>query len=724
MILGNACLCCALLLWSLAISLRPPTGAYVFKKLARDFVVVEDGVLRRLDYKHIEVTEVETPADAAASGQRVSQWLSDSQLQTLHDLVSEERPGASTTLDLIPALTKAERTELHQHLKCLFPTLESKTDKTDSEETTKILVFRKGAKILREEGEKKGKRVVQFWDSKRPNYLHFSAQKSYMSTSELISALARQTGLLPSRFSYAGQKDKRATTAQRLAVWRLDRETLLKASSLRVKNADVKVYDVVPEKEKLNLGQLEGNLFCVTLRRSNLVTVASPPPSPSSVEEASRAPFVNLFGPQRFGSPLPINAHVGRSLLCGDYRRAVLLLLLAPLGEMEVDAGLDLPTLLSWVDRVGGSGGSVEEFLADCWAPHVVKVRLAQQQLVQKVAEEDLEGDDIDPQPLEGDSDGDEDEESSSPLPVSYCEERLAFTAALLRCQVEGVRLPKKLPFEIFELFKNLVHAAQQAPSGGFCALDFQALFSSAYSKSMKQLFVNSLQSEVWNAWAASRFAKSAKVVAGDVVIAISGDSGGGGTNNWESQAVSNANDLTTDSSPHFLHIVTDAEAAAEKYSLDSVVLPLPGLAVSTELLPRLDELPQDLADAAAVLCGSSKTAARPPALFRVPGSWRHMATCARNFACIQTNADGLEVPVPAPAQTSQSSQASFTTLVDELAASGRLQTYLCSLLKASSNDGDAIDHEGKEGHDLRLLFSLPSSSYATVFLKNSLGLL
>lgn len=701
------------LLWSLAVSLRPPIGAYVFKKLARDFVVVEDGVLRNLDYQDIAAPKVEAPP--VVSGQRVSQWLSDSQLQTLQDLVSEERPGASSTLDIIPSLNKKERTELHQSLKCLFPTLESKTEKIDLEETTKILVFKKGTKTIREEGEKKGKRVVQFWDSKLPNYLHFSAQKSYLSTSELISALARQTGLLPSRFSYAGNKDKRATTAQRLAVWRSDRETLLKASSLRVKNADLKVYDVVPEKEKLNLGQLEGNLFCVTLRRSE---AASPSPSLSSVEEASRAPFANLFGPQRFGSPLPINAHVGRSLLCGDYRRAVLLLLLSPMGRLEVEAGLDLATLLSWVDRVSGGGGSVEEFLTDCWDPHVDKMRLVQQQqqqqqqLAQKVEEE---GDDVDPEGLE--RDGDEDESSGGPLPVSYCEKRLAFTGALLRCQVEGVRIPKKLPFELFQLFKALVHALQLAPAGGgFCTLDFQTLFSAAYSKSMKLLFVNSLQSEIWNSWAASRCAKSAKVLSGDVVLATTS----GGINNWESGAATNANDLTTDSSPHFLHVVTEDEAAAGIYSLDSVVLPLPGLAVSTNLLSRVEELPQDLADAAAVLFGSSKTAARPPAIYRVPGSWRHLVTCARNFACIETNADGLEVPTPIPAPP-LAYQASFTTLVDELAASGRLQAYLRSLLQSTS---EASDDEGEKGHDLRLLFSLPSSSYATIFLKNSLGLL
>ena len=170
MILGNACFCCALLLWSLAISLRPPTGAYVFKKLARDFVVVEDGVLRRLDYKHIEVTEVETPADAAASGQRVSQWLSDSQLQTLHDLVSEERPGKRTPLDPIPALTKAERTELHQHLKCLFPTLESRrTRRTRRDEDSRIRRRQDSSRRGREEGETSGSVL----GIQTPKLLHF-----------------------------------------------------------------------------------------------------------------------------------------------------------------------------------------------------------------------------------------------------------------------------------------------------------------------------------------------------------------------------------------------------------------------------------------------------------------------------------------------------------------------------------------------------------------------
>lgn len=60
-------------------------------------------------------------------------------------------------------------------------------------------------------------------------------------------------------------------------------------------------------------------------------------------------PFLNIFGPQRFGSPLPINPEIGKRLLASDYRAAVLLLILSPLSD-EVEAGLSLNLINQWID--------------------------------------------------------------------------------------------------------------------------------------------------------------------------------------------------------------------------------------------------------------------------------------------------------------------------------------------------------------------------------------
>ena len=122
-------------------------------------------------------------------------------------------------------------------------------------------------------------------------------------------------------------------------------------------------------------GDLSGNCFIITLSRNNnnnhptefkkdqAISIRADITASTFTHRLStfaHQPFPNLFGPQRFGSPLQVNVEVGKLLLKGDYRGAVLLLLLTPTSEMEVQEGmLNLNILTEWVSHPTPSAAAI-----------------------------------------------------------------------------------------------------------------------------------------------------------------------------------------------------------------------------------------------------------------------------------------------------------------------------------------------------------------------------
>lgn len=118
--------------------------------------------------------------------------------------------------------------------------------------------------------------------------------------------------------------NNRALTFQRVSSWRVDQDVLA-----RVSTDSMLVRDVCIAPAPLHLGDLSGNFFAITLRKEegshmqNSLAI-SDQLSAASVLSAFSAlavyPFMNIFGVQRFGSPLPSNPEVGMRLLASDYR--------------------------------------------------------------------------------------------------------------------------------------------------------------------------------------------------------------------------------------------------------------------------------------------------------------------------------------------------------------------------------------------------------------------
>ena len=168
------------------------------------------------------------------------------------------------------------------------------------------------------------------WEELGGDYLHFSLLKENKDTMEVISFLARSLYTKPASFQFAGTKDRRGVTVQRVSVYRQKAERL-KALNRSLRNAEVGSFAYHPS--QLQLGDLSGNEFVITLRDcqfdtkniheeesrirsvSELVTLAA-----QSLQEKG---FINYYGLQRFGSFEIRTDAIGVLMLQGNFKAAV-----------------------------------------------------------------------------------------------------------------------------------------------------------------------------------------------------------------------------------------------------------------------------------------------------------------------------------------------------------------------------------------------------------------
>jgi tRNA pseudouridine13 synthase len=167
--------------------------------------------------------------------------------------------------------------------------------------------------------------------------LHFSLFKENRETSVAIQDLAKRLKISAKRYNtdlflqisitYAGTKDKRGITTQRVCVHKITAERLALLNGkdgLDISDKQygiIRVGDFAYMNHDLKLGDLEGNRFQITLRDcqpQNITTLEA------CVESFRGKGYVNYFGLQRFGTGGEDSTHaVGRAVLRGDLDGAV-----------------------------------------------------------------------------------------------------------------------------------------------------------------------------------------------------------------------------------------------------------------------------------------------------------------------------------------------------------------------------------------------------------------
>jgi tRNA pseudouridine13 synthase len=148
------------------------------------------------------------------------------------------------------------------------------------------------------------------------DYVHFTLEKTNWDTIRAISALSRAMGVSRKRFGFAGTKDKRAVTRQRMAVWNVSPERL---ETVKVK--DLRIYDLKKSSERILVGDLKGNEFEITVHepQSRDETVIE-----QCMDQIHSRGVPNYFGYQRFGLQRPNTHIVGRKLVEGNIEGAVM----------------------------------------------------------------------------------------------------------------------------------------------------------------------------------------------------------------------------------------------------------------------------------------------------------------------------------------------------------------------------------------------------------------
>ena len=148
-------------------------------------------------------------------------------------------------------------------------------------------------------------------------FLHATLEKKNWNTILAIRELAKKLGISRKRISFAGTKDKKAITSQRISIKGVKIEDLEKVGI-----KDIKLRDFSYEDKPIRLGDLYGNRFKIIIREISLDEKEILARIEAILSEL-RGEFPNFYGIQRFGSRRPITHLVGKEILKGNFKKAI-----------------------------------------------------------------------------------------------------------------------------------------------------------------------------------------------------------------------------------------------------------------------------------------------------------------------------------------------------------------------------------------------------------------
>jgi tRNA pseudouridine13 synthase len=168
------------------------------------------------------------------------------------------------------------------------------------------------------------------WNELGGPHLHFTLFKENKDTMEVISFLAGRLHLKPKEFGFAGTKDRRAATSQRISVYKQHAHQLAPLNR-QLRNA--RIGNFTYEKHRIELGDLQGNYFTISLRDCHFegdedlddegkLKLANEVVG-QAVANLQANGFLNYFGLQRFGTFGIGTDDVGKLILQGDFQGAI-----------------------------------------------------------------------------------------------------------------------------------------------------------------------------------------------------------------------------------------------------------------------------------------------------------------------------------------------------------------------------------------------------------------
>ncbi|KAM0951860.1 putative tRNA pseudouridine(13) synthase [Dioscorea sansibarensis] len=155
------------------------------------------------------------------------------------------------------------------------------------------------------------------WPEHLGKFLRFHLFKENKDTQEALGVIGKMLGVQQRSFGFAGTKDKRSISTQRVTIFKQHAERL---AALNSRLIGIKVGEFCYVKEGLVLGQLMGNRFTITLRG---VVAESQDIVKAAADGLRRNGFINYYGLQRFGSGSVPTHMIGAALLKGEWKHAI-----------------------------------------------------------------------------------------------------------------------------------------------------------------------------------------------------------------------------------------------------------------------------------------------------------------------------------------------------------------------------------------------------------------
>lgn len=132
-------------------------------------------------------------------------------------------------------------------------------------------------------------------------------EKVSWDTHLALKEISKRLRISRKRIGFAGTKDKKAVSTQRISLWNVELE---KVKALKVK--DLALIPLRFSRERVNLGDLKGNRFTIKVYSDKKGGISS---------NVHKIP--NKFGVQRFGDIRPITHLVGEQIIEGNLEKAV-----------------------------------------------------------------------------------------------------------------------------------------------------------------------------------------------------------------------------------------------------------------------------------------------------------------------------------------------------------------------------------------------------------------
>ncbi|KAL9969761.1 hypothetical protein ACROYT_G022017 [Oculina patagonica] len=283
----------------------------VLKQRYTDFIVRE----RDLEGNLVRLTDTSMPHDEKTKEFDVD-ILSQEEKEKIQQVVDDEEKKISVTLT--PDDDKEHRRLVHRAIRENFSSLDSDTVDVDDQKAVRVFHKRDAS----------GKQRNTRWPAELGNYCWFVLYKENKDTMDAINLLSKLLKIKAGMFGYAGTKDRRAVTTQRVSVYRVRAEQL---QDLNATLRNLCVGNFKYCKEPLKLGSLSGNHFVITLRN----VIGDHSKVEQGLESLKVNGFINYFGLQRFGTTSVPTHKIGRALLLSNWSEAIALLLNPRDGEPD-----------------------------------------------------------------------------------------------------------------------------------------------------------------------------------------------------------------------------------------------------------------------------------------------------------------------------------------------------------------------------------------------------